>query len=227
MFPRLHHPDGDHPHPLDTPDDGVPALGHDPYAAYRQPAPSIPLPRSRTTPTRARVAVTRQVSPQASRSPLLLRVTVVTGLVAAAAVSLLRAQSPGSALNGAELALAPRSAPVPAGTSPDVESCRVYHTVTSRSPERFTAVLTVVNTGRAPVRTWTLRWAYPGSGPSSVPRLRDGWKATVTADGTGGQAIDIDPDAEIPAGGSVTIGFVGTGPSADPVSFTLNGVTCR
>jgi hypothetical protein len=99
----------------------------------------------------------------------------------------------------------------------------------SRSAARVTTVLTIANTGRSAVRGWNLRWTYPRTSPQSMPLLSNGWNAAVSADAFGGQAIDVDPGRVIPAGGSITIGFVGTtsGTAHRPTGFALNGVACR
>jgi hypothetical protein len=111
----------------------------------------------------------------------------------------------------------------------------VRYAITSRSARRFTAVLTVFNTGAAPMQGWALRWRY-----ASAPRLSGGWNATVSTDAKGARATNVAADRIIPAGGSATIGFVGTfaaGKTAlpgttdpaqpAPSGFSLNGVTCR
>jgi mannan endo-1,4-beta-mannosidase len=123
---------------------------------------------------------------------------------------------------GAEIAV--REA---AGTS-TVESCQITHSIASQSPGRFMAVVTITNSGDSMVRGWTLRWAYPEVEPAAMPRLGDGWNAAVSVDAVGGQAIDVEASRLIPAGGSTTIAFVGTGGDGvpDPTDFTLNGVRC-
>jgi len=140
-------------------------------------------------------------------------------------VSAVRAQSTPQA--DARLVSPPGDAAGPV-TSP-VESCRVRHSVASRSRGRFSAVMTVTNTGRSPVRGWTLRWGYPDLEPPAAPRLSDGWRAAVSVDAFGGQAIDVEASHLIPPGGSVTIAYLGTTSGQTPVPdrFTLNGVRCR
>jgi len=144
---------------------------------------------------------------------------------------------------GSDPATAMGSAPAAMGSAPtagpatDVApgSCRVSYSVTSRGADRFTAVLTIVNTGASSVDSWTLRWAYP-----AAPRLANAWNAVVTTDAAGAMARNLDGGPALPSGGSTTIGFVGilatgTGTSAAgadparpaPTGFSLNGVMCR
>jgi hypothetical protein len=115
-------------------------------------------------------------------------------------------------------------------------SCQVRYSVTARSATQFTAVVTVLNTSAVPVKGWALRWRYP-----SKPRLSAGWNAVVTNETNGALARGVGANRVIPAGGSSTIGFVGTFNAAGtglgtgmadpaqpaPTGFSLNGVMCR
>jgi endoglucanase len=129
-----------------------------------------------------------------------------------------------------QLALTRTSVAEPATTG--VTSCRAQYEVTSTSAGRFTAVVTVTNTGSKPVNGWTLRWNYPGASVNTpAPRLGDGWNATVSSDASGGGiATSGEGSRLLPAGTSTTIGFVGTtsgSTPAAPAGFTLNGKACR
>jgi hypothetical protein len=186
--------------------------------AWRQAPPRGPQPR-RGDPAGDR---------RAGRSPVLLRSTVAAGLVVAAGVSVIRVGDEPDP--GGQLALARTSVTEPAAAG--VTSCRAQYEVTSKSVGRFTAVLTVTNTGSTPVNGWTLRWRYPGANADTpAPRLGDGWNATVSSDASGtGTATSGEGSRVIPAGASTTIGFVGTssgGALAEPTGFTLNGKACR
>jgi hypothetical protein len=109
--------------------------------------------------------------------------------------------------------------------------CQVRYSVTMRATDRFTAVVTVTNAGREPLRGWTLRWNYP-----TAVQLEEGWNGDVTSSGARAQIRDLANGQAVPAGGSTTIGFVGvfgTGKAGtDPAKptnagFSLNGVKCR
>jgi hypothetical protein len=154
-------------------------------------------------------------------------VTLAVSVLVATSVSLQRANQAPATDSG--LAAQSRTTLVTPATESRVQSCHVRQNVASRSASRVTTILTIANTGRSTVRGWTLRWTYPRTSPQSMPLLSNGWNAAVSADAFGGQAIDVDPSRVIPAGGSVTIGFVGTtsGTVPKPAGFALNGVTCR
>lgn len=185
--------------------------------------------RRKSSPATGRVPGRRSGPPAVRRptsTPLLLRATVVIGLVTAAGVGAFRASTstPAIGRTAAAAAVGPGAAD-PAATSRG--SCRVQQDVTSRSPGRFASMLTISNTGQAAVDGWTLTWSYPGA--ETMPRLSGGWNATVSSDINGGQATAVDLSRVIPANGSTTIGFVGTvsGKVPTPANFALNGVMCR
>jgi len=194
-----------------------------------------------------------------TRIPWLLRGTLVAAAILAVAASVVRAgagttdarerqatlvlgssgtapllqtgapgAAPGAAASPAVVALKQPAAAV--GNSP----CQVRYTVGGRTSTRFTALLTLVNTGPTPLQDWTLRWKA-----AAGVRLSDGSNADVSVDQDGALASDVGSGRLIPSGGSTTIGFVGALPaksasgagSADPAkplsAFSLNGVKCR
>lgn len=222
------------------PDDRYPARAHagrnhsiqSAPRSGRGPVAPVPSPRrspgkpSRRAPGRRPAAGPR---PPAG-TPKLLRVTIVAGLIAAAGVSLVRAQPDTSLDSHLSLSSSGGTAPVGRGTpeSP-VESCRVTYTVTARSTGRFTAAIAVTNTGRSAVNGWTLRWRHTPAGPASRVRLSDAWNAAVSVDGKGGQVIDTDPGRPLAAGETATIGYEAlvSGRVPEPSDVTLNGVKCR
>ncbi|MDK2012008.1 MULTISPECIES: glycosyl hydrolase family 18 protein [unclassified Deinococcus] len=90
----------------------------------------------------------------------------------------------------------------------------------------FTGRITLSNPGTAPITGWTLKFKFNGnaSAGSSV------WGAggSITKDSAG--LYTITPNswggATIPAGGSVTIGYDGTGQLSGVNTCTLNGAPC-
>lgn len=150
---------------------------------------------------------------------------VIAGMLLATGVSVLRAQESNDtrSLDTASASLGG------SGVESPVQACRVRHSIVSRSLGRFSAVLTISNTGRTQLTGWTLRWTYPGIDPAAIPDLSAGWNSAVSADAIGGQAIDGETSRVIPAGGSATIAFTGVvaGEVPEPSGFTLNGVRCR
>ncbi|WP_341874383.1 cellulose binding domain-containing protein, partial [Microbispora hainanensis] len=90
-------------------------------------------------------------------------------------------------------------------------------------PGGFTAAITIQNLGSA-INGWSLGFAFPASGQ----RVDTGWSATYSQSGQNVTATNVDYNAAIATGASVSIGFNGSwsGSNPTPASFTLNGVTC-
>lgn len=107
--------------------------------------------------------------------------------------------------------------------SADDGTCQVAYAASQWSTG-FTASVTVVNTGAAPVNGWTLTWSF-GSGQT----VTQAWSAQLTQSGAQVTAKNLSWNALIPAGGgSVAFGFNGawSGGNARPTAFALNGVAC-
>ncbi|GGO12867.1 hypothetical protein GCM10010116_25870 [Microbispora rosea subsp. aerata] len=109
-----------------------------------------------------------------------------------------------------------------AGTAQAATGCAVTYT-TNDWPGGFTAAITIQNLGSA-INGWTLGFTFPDSGQ----RVDTGWSATFIQSGQNVTATNVDYNAVIATGGSVSIGFNGSwsGSNPKPASFTLNGVTC-
>jgi len=115
----------------------------------------------------------------------------------------------------------PTCAPDPTATSPTVTSCAVTQTVQSQWQGGYVASLQVRDLSSIPRPAWTLRWTFPGD-----QRLTSLWGAR-SWDQTGAAVTAVGPSwAPIPAGGSVTVGFLATGTPAPLGQVTLNDVTC-
>ncbi|WP_328708648.1 cellulose-binding domain-containing protein [Microbispora hainanensis] len=100
--------------------------------------------------------------------------------------------------------------------------CAVTYT-TNDWPGGFTAAITIQNLGSA-INGWSLGFAFPASGQ----KVDTGWSATFSQSGQNVTATNVDYNAAIATGASVSIGFNGSwsGSNPKPASFTLNGVTC-
>lgn len=63
----------------------------------------------------------------------------------------------------------------------------------------------------------------------TVERVAQGWSAAWAQDGANVGARDLSCNGTIRPGGSVTVGFNGSGGGANPppASSTLNGAPCR
>ncbi|MBX6385982.1 MAG: cellulose binding domain-containing protein [Microbispora sp.] len=109
-----------------------------------------------------------------------------------------------------------------AATAQAATGCAVTYT-TNDWPGGFTASITIQNLGDA-INGWTLGFTFPDSGQ----RVETGWSATFSQSGRNVTAANVDYNAVIATGASVSIGFNGSwsGSNPKPASFTLNGVTC-
>jgi len=88
----------------------------------------------------------------------------------------------------------------------------------------YTAQYTIANTSASAVSSWSLAFDLPAG--ESITSL---WNAAFA---TSGRHISVTPaswDSTIPAGGSVTVGFVvkEAGGSGDPTGCTVNGSDCK
>ena len=102
-------------------------------------------------------------------------------------------------------------------------SCSVGYRVVGEWTGGFQGEIALRNTGTAAVTGWKLGFAFAGG-----QTISNMWGGTATQSGS---AVTVAPASytnTVPAGGSVTIGFIGTKGStnAAPTAFTLNGATC-
>lgn len=81
----------------------------------------------------------------------------------------------------------------------------------------FTATVTVTNDGDAPLSGWSADWTFSGD-----QRVTNGWNATVTQSGSSVHAVNAGYNGAVPAHGSTSFGFQGTGsaPGAPAVACT-------
>jgi len=100
-------------------------------------------------------------------------------------------------------------------------ACRVAYAITGQWPGGFQGEVRVTST--AAVSGWTLRWTF-----ANGQRISQLWNGTVTQTGADVAVINAAYNGTIPAGGSATVGFIGswTGTNAAPTAYTLNGATC-
>ncbi|GAA2401637.1 cellulase family glycosylhydrolase [Streptomyces glaucosporus] len=102
-------------------------------------------------------------------------------------------------------------------------NCSVSYKVAGQWQGGFQGEVTVRNTGTTAIRDWTLGWRFPAGQTISTM-----WGGTP---GQSGADVTVRPasyTAAIPAGGSVTLGFIGTwnGSNTSPTAFTLDGGAC-
>ncbi|MFI6231457.1 cellulose binding domain-containing protein [Micromonospora echinospora] len=113
---------------------------------------------------------------------------------------------------------APPTTPPPTGSA-----CAVRYAPTNTWNTGYTAEVTVTNTGATPVTGWTLAYPLPAG-----QQITGSWNATVTQNGSTVTARNLDYNATISPGASVTFGHQVSmsGSYAAPSGFTLNGTAC-
>ncbi len=128
----------------------------------------------------------------------------------------------GAGLIGVLAAAAALAGVTTTGTAQAATGCAVTYT-TNDWPGGFTAAITIQNLGSA-INGWTLGFTFPDSGQ----KVDTGWSATFSQSGQNVTATNVDYNAAIPSGASVSIGFNGTWSGSNPkaTAFTLNGVAC-
>ncbi|MFJ6850485.1 glycoside hydrolase family 6 protein [Streptomyces sp. NPDC091271] len=115
------------------------------------------------------------------------------------------------------------AAVAPFGTSAAAAAgCSVDYKIQNQWNGGLTASVTVKNLGDA-VSGWQLQWSFAGG-----EKVSQGWNATVSQSGSAVTAKDAGYNAALATGSSATFGFnaTGSGNSAVPATFKLNGVTC-
>lgn len=121
----------------------------------------------------------------------------------------------------------PRSAAVAFTTdAPDEDPgrCKVTYTVVNSWNSGFQADVRIANTGTTPLDGWTLTWRF-----ADGQVVQNMWGGTPSQTGGDVRVTPADYTRVIPAGGSVTVGFVagGTGAAAgNPTAFALDGRAC-
>ncbi|WP_157529074.1 cellulose-binding domain-containing protein [Nocardia sp. NRRL S-836] len=119
---------------------------------------------------------------------------------------------------------APPTTTVPARPpAPPARGCAVAYRITGQWPGGFQANVTVRNTGPQAVNGWTLRWTFANG--QTVTGM---WNATPRQTGATVNAANAAYNAQLPAGGSVLVGFNGSVRAANsaPGAFILNDETC-
>jgi mannan endo-1,4-beta-mannosidase len=109
------------------------------------------------------------------------------------------------------------SSPPPSG------GCRVAYSVAGQWPGGFQGDVKVTNAGAGAINGWTLTWSY-----ANGQVLTQAWGATYAQSGGAVTATSVGYTANIPAGGTVSFGFLAnwTGANTAPAAFTLNGTRC-
>ncbi len=116
--------------------------------------------------------------------------------------------------------MVPCSSGPPTSVPPGI-ACAVQYTVVNAWPGGYQADIRIRNTGSVAIDPWTLEFSLPGAQP--ISQL---WNATLTQTGSTQKLAALSWNRLIAPGGSVTIGFLGTGTPVTPTQFKVNGTVC-
>lgn len=102
-------------------------------------------------------------------------------------------------------------------------SCRVSYRVPNQGSTWFEGAVTITNTGTSPISGWNVAWSFANN--QSIFAL---WNGSYTQSGKAVTVRNAVWNANIPAGGSQSFGFMAnySAPNSIPSAFTLNGVPC-
>jgi hypothetical protein len=100
-------------------------------------------------------------------------------------------------------------------------ACTVTYTTTSQWTGGFVASVTI--TVGPSIDGWTLKFRFPGD-----QQVTNAWNGVESQSGENVTITNESYNADIPAGGSTSLGFQGTWSTSDapPTSFTVNGTAC-
>jgi hypothetical protein len=101
-------------------------------------------------------------------------------------------------------------------------ACTVTYTTSSQWSGGFVASVTIT-AGPTAIAGWTLQFRFPGD-----QQATNTWNGVETASGENVTITNESYNADIPAGGSTSLGFQGSWSTSDaaPTSFTVNGTVC-
>ncbi|PRY58886.1 glycoside hydrolase family 6 protein [Glycomyces artemisiae] len=101
------------------------------------------------------------------------------------------------------------------------EGCKVDYKVVSSWGSGFQANVTI--TAQEPINGWELKWNFP-----SGTTVSSAWNVSYTQSGTSFTGKDVGWNGSIASGQSKEVfGFIGSGSSATPAQFTINGDVCN
>jgi cellulose 1,4-beta-cellobiosidase len=101
------------------------------------------------------------------------------------------------------------------GSNPTPATCSGTYSVVNSWNGGFQAQVVVKDTGTSPKNGWQLKWTFPGS-----QQITSLWNGTFTQSGTQVTVVNTPSNGSIPAGGTVTVGFVANGANNAPASVT-------
>lgn len=102
-------------------------------------------------------------------------------------------------------------------------SCKVAYTVQNSWSGGFTAQVTITNSGSSALNGWTLEFAFPGD-----QKVGQGWSAAWSQSGAAVTAKNLDWNASVAPGASLSVGFQATGAASGvPAAFEVNDKVCE
>jgi hypothetical protein len=106
-------------------------------------------------------------------------------------------------------------------TAAGASTCSADYVVTKSWPDGYEVAVTV--RADQDLTGWTVSWALPDG--HDVVNL---WQGVLDKKGTNVTVTNADYNVNVPAGGTTTFGFTGSGPGAgDAASRPVPDVTCR
>jgi expansin (peptidoglycan-binding protein) len=106
----------------------------------------------------------------------------------------------------------PSASPSPStSVSVGAKACAAAYRTTSSWQGGFQGEVTVTNSGSAPTTGWTVTLTNPGG--QSISQI---WNATMTVNGSVVTAKNVSYNGALPAAGSTTFGFLGSGSGSPP-----------
>lgn len=123
----------------------------------------------------------------------------------------------------------PTPAPVPAPTPvpippPAATGCAVNYVVNNDWGNGFVTNIVVTNRGTLSWNSWTLGWTFAGN-----QQITNLWNGALTQTGKTVSVKNMFYNGQVPAGGTVSLGFQAgySGTNPKPTTFVVNGATCQ
>jgi Glycosyl hydrolase family 12/Cellulose binding domain len=117
-------------------------------------------------------------------------------------------------VNGVGLTVNSFSVTTPGGGGGSA-TCSAAFSVTNSWSTGFQGAVMVTDTGTTPINGWTASWTFPSG--QTISQL---WNGTLTQNGSRESVTNTSSNGQIPAGGSTSFGFIGSGSAPSSLSTT-------
>nr|P26414.1 RecName: Full=Endoglucanase A; AltName: Full=Cellulase A; AltName: Full=Endo-1,4-beta-glucanase A; Flags: Precursor [Thermobispora bispora] len=108
--------------------------------------------------------------------------------------------------------------PSPSPSQPPAgRACEATYALVNQWPGGFQAEVTVKNTGSSPINGWTVQWTLPSG--QSITQL---WNGDLSTSGSNVTVRNVSWNGNVPAGGSTSFGFLGSGTGQLSSSITCS-----